>query len=99
MDGVYIEASQVCAYMRKCLIFVAACQGNFVIVLTDVNLKKAFCSIQAVEPAQLSVLAWRNFHPSIKACSNEANMLVQHHLTLSDATCWPRLNTMLDDVG
>ena len=27
---------------------------------------------------------------------NEANMLVQHHPTLLDATCWPRLNTMLD---
>ena len=26
-------------------------------------------------------------------------MLVQHHPTLLDATCWPRLNTMLDDVG
>ena len=23
-------------------------------------------------------------------------MLVQHHPTLLDATCWPRLNTMLD---
>ena len=27
------------------------------------------------------------------------NMLVQQHPTLLDATCWPRLNTMLDDVG
>ena len=36
---------------------------------------------------------------SIKACSNEANMLVQHHPILFDATCWPRLNTMSDDVG
>ena len=36
---------------------------------------------------------------TVKACSNEANMLVQHHPTLLDATCWPRLNTMLDDVG
>ena len=35
----------------------------------------------------------------VKACSNEANMLVQHHPTLLDATFWPRLNTMLDDVG
>ncbi len=26
-------------------------------------------------------------------------MLVQHHATLLDATCWPRLNTMLDDGG
>ena len=26
-------------------------------------------------------------------------MLVQHHPTLLDATCWPCLNTMLDDVG
>ena len=26
-------------------------------------------------------------------------MFVQHHPTLLDATCWPRLNTMLDDVG
>ncbi len=26
-------------------------------------------------------------------------MFVQHHATLLDATCWPRLNTMLDDVG
>ena len=26
-------------------------------------------------------------------------MSVQHHPTLLDATCWPRLNTMLDDVG
>ena len=26
-------------------------------------------------------------------------MLVQRHPTLLDATCWPRLNTMLDDVG
>ncbi len=30
------------------------------------------------------------------ACSNEANILVQHHPTLLVATCWPRLNTMLD---
>ena len=36
---------------------------------------------------------------SFKACSNEANMLVQHHPTLLDATCWPRLNTILDNVG
>ena len=36
---------------------------------------------------------------NLKACSNEANMLVQHHPTLLDATCWPRLNTMLEDVG
>ena len=39
----------------------------------------------------------------VKACSNEANMLVQHHPTLLDATCWPCLNTicwiMLEDVG
>ncbi len=35
----------------------------------------------------------------VKACSNKANMLVQHHPTLLNATCWPRLNTMLDDVG
>ena len=35
----------------------------------------------------------------IKACSNEANMLVQHHPTLLNATCWPRLNTTLDNVG
>ena len=35
----------------------------------------------------------------LKACSNEANMSVQHHPTLLDATCWPRLNTMLEDVG
>ena len=35
----------------------------------------------------------------VKACSNEANMLVQHHPTLLYATCWPRLNTMLEDVG
>ncbi len=27
------------------------------------------------------------------------NMLVQHHPTLLNATCWPRLNTILDDVG
>ena len=33
----------------------------------------------------------------VKACSNEANLLVQHHSTLLDATCWSRLNTMLDD--
>ncbi len=26
-------------------------------------------------------------------------MLVQHHPKLLDATCLPRLNTMLDDVG
>ena len=26
-------------------------------------------------------------------------LLVQHHPTLLDATCWPRLNTMLEDVG
>ena len=25
-------------------------------------------------------------------------MLAQHHATLLDATCWHRLNTMLDDV-
>ena len=31
-----------------------------------------------------------------KAFSNEANMFVQHYSTLLDATCWPRLNTMLD---
>ncbi len=30
-----------------------------------------------------------------KACSNG----IQHHATLLDATCWPRLNTMLEDVG
>ncbi len=30
-----------------------------------------------------------------KACSNG----IQHHPTLLDATCWPRLNTMLEDVG
>ena len=35
----------------------------------------------------------------LKACSNEAIMLVQHHPTLLDATCWPRLNTVLEDVG
>ena len=35
---------------------------------------------------------------SLKTCSNEASMLVQHHPTLLDATC-PHLNTMLDDVG
>ena len=26
-------------------------------------------------------------------------MLVQQHPILLDATCWPRLNTMLDDDG
>ena len=26
-------------------------------------------------------------------------MLVHHHSTLLDATCWPRLNTVLEDVG
>ena len=26
-------------------------------------------------------------------------MSVQHHPTLLDATCWPRLNTTLDNVG
>ena len=31
----------------------------------------------------------------VKACSNEANMLVHHHSTLLNATCWPRLNTVL----
>ena len=36
---------------------------------------------------------------NLKVCSNEANMLVQHHPTLLDATCWPRLNSILDDVG
>ncbi len=36
---------------------------------------------------------------SFKVCSNKANKLVQHHPSLLDATCWPRLNTMLDDVG
>ena len=35
----------------------------------------------------------------IKARSNEANMLVQHHATLLDATRWPHLNTMLDNIG
>ncbi len=35
---------------------------------------------------------------SLKACLNEGNMLVQHHLTLLDATCWSRLNTVLEDV-
>ena len=34
-----------------------------------------------------------------KACSNAAKMLVQGHPTLLDATCWPHLNTMLEDVG
>jgi hypothetical protein len=29
---------------------------------------------------------------------HSANMLIQHHQTLLDATCWPRLITMLDDV-
>ncbi len=52
---------------------------------------------------------WRKHVPSVcgdvlkvfktfKACSNEANMLVQHHPTFLDVTCWPRLNTMLDNV-
>ena len=36
---------------------------------------------------------------SLKACSNKANVLVQNHPTLLDATCWPHLSTMLDDVG
>jgi hypothetical protein len=31
----------------------------------------------------------------LKACLNESNILVQHHPTLLDATCWPYLNTML----
>ena len=39
------------------------------------------------------------FALSFKTCSNKANILVQHHPTLLDATCWPCLNTMLDDVG
>jgi len=34
-----------------------------------------------------------------KGRSSEANMLVQRHPTLFDATCWHRLNTMLDNVG
>ena len=41
----------------------------------------------------------QQFCSFLKACSNEANMLVQHHPTLLNATCWPRLNTMLDAVG
>ncbi len=44
------------------------------------------------------ILPYTN-HEALKACSNEANMLVQHHPTLLDVTCWPRLNTMLDNVG
>ena len=36
---------------------------------------------------------------TLNTCSNEANMLFEHHPTLSDATGWPRLNTMLDNVG
>ena len=35
----------------------------------------------------------------VKACSNEANVLIQHRSTLLDATCWPCLVTMLGDVG
>jgi hypothetical protein len=35
---------------------------------------------------------------TLEVCSNEATMLVPHHLTLLDTTCWPHLNTMLDDV-
>ena len=43
--------------------------------------------------------AW-DTHLNKDVCSNEANMLVQHHPTMLDATiCWPCLNTMLDDVG
>ena len=45
------------------------------------------------------VLMGTNFRIMSKACSNEANMSVQHHPTLLDATRWSRLNTMLDDVG
>ncbi len=33
---------------------------------------------------------------SLMACSNEANMLVQYHI---QPTCWPRLNTMLDNFS
>ena len=39
-----------------------------------------------------------NNYKIIKACSNQANMLVQRHPTLLDATCWPRLST-IQDVG
>ena len=40
------------------------------------------------------------FNIGVQTCSNEATMLVQHGatITLLDATCWPRLNTTLDDV-
>ena len=40
-----------------------------------------------------------SFEQSLKACSNKANIVGQHHSTLLDATCWPHLNTMPDDVG
>ena len=49
-------------------------------------------------PAVCFLLA-RSACSGVKACSNEANILVQHHPTLLDATCWHRLNTMLEDVG
>ena len=37
-----------------------------------------------------------NMFCRVKTCSNEANMLVQHHPTFLDAIVWPRLNIMLD---
>ena len=35
----------------------------------------------------------------VKGLFKEANIVVQHHLTQSDETCWPCLNTMSEDVG
>ena len=35
----------------------------------------------------------------VKTCSHEANMLVQHRPTVTDATCWPRFSTMLENAG
>ncbi len=37
---------------------------------------------------------------ALRPVQTKPTLLVQHHHpTLLDATCWPRLNTMLDDVG
>ena len=53
-----------------------------------------FCKIKALYTMVGNLM----FRP-LKACANEARMLVQHHQALCDATCWARLNAMLDNVG
>ena len=53
-----------------------------------------FCKIKAFYTMVVNLM----FRPP-QGCANEAKLLVQHHQALWDATCWPRLNAMLDNVG